>query len=98
MKTQLILLSILGVWWLFLLAFVIRSCFRQVRAAQTSLTPEQLEQVQRLGDTMPQKRRCRRNYLILGPFIIAFVLFLLPLFLYALFLNRRDPHDKQQQA
>ena len=98
MTIPLILLSILGAWWLLLTVWVIRSYFERVQDAKTPMTPEQLEQFRQLEERTPQKRMRGRDYFIAGPFIIAFVLFLLPCYLYTWFLKHRDPYDRPHRS
>ena len=99
MSTPLIILTVVGAWWLLLTLFVIWSYIQRVRDA-SALTLEQLEETEqecrRLDESMPQKHWRRRDYFIAGPFAVAFMLFLLPCYLYAWFLEHRDPYDRHK--
>jgi hypothetical protein len=95
----LIILSVVGVWWLLLTLFVIRSYVQRVRDAR-ALTLQQLKDIEqecrRFEESMPEKRWRRRDYFFAGPFVVAFILFLLPCYLYAWFLEHRDPYDRHK--
>ena len=96
-STPLIILIVVGAWWLLLTVFSIWSYIQRVRDAQAApLTPEDREQVRQLEESLPQKQWRRRDYFIAGPFVIAFMLFLLPCYLYAWFLEHRDPYDRHK--
>jgi hypothetical protein len=89
------MLSAVAGWWLFLTVLVVWSYIQRVRdAKEEPLTPEQIEECRRLEEGLPQKHwRCRRDYFIALPFIIAFILFLLPCYVYGWLLEHRDPYD-----
>jgi hypothetical protein len=99
-STPLIILTIVGAWWLLLTLFVIWSYIQRVRDAKAAgpLTPEQLEECRQLEARLPRIHWRRRDYFTAGPFVAAFMLFLLPVYLYGWFLKHRDPYDTHHKA
>jgi len=94
---SLILLCLLGAWWLLLTVFVVRCYLERVRDAKTPLTPEEIEDCRKL-EAETRMEMGWRDGVTLAPFIFVFWLFLLPLLLYECFLKFRDPYDAQIEA
>lgn len=90
----LILLGLLAVWWGILSVWVI-SCHRdRVRAAAKPMTPEELEDCRKLEESLPQYRMRLRDYLVTSPFMIPFIFFLLPIYLWSWL--AKDPYAKHE--
>jgi hypothetical protein len=97
MKTiALILLCLLAAWWVFLTLLTI-SCHRdRVRDAATPMTPEELEHCRQMKASIPRYNMRPKDWVVVTPFMIPFVLFLLPIYLYHWFV--KDPYKKHEHA
>jgi hypothetical protein len=98
MSIPLILVILLGAWWLLLTIWVVSCYLERVRDAKTPLTPEQLKECRKLEESMPRVRMRPRDYVVGGPFIIVWIFFLLPFYLYSWFLKYRDPYDRHHKT
>ena len=68
-----------------------------VQAAKTPLTDEQIRECQEMEESFQPTRARPPDNTLGGPFIIAWLLFLLPFWLYG-FLKHHDPYDKQLKS
>jgi hypothetical protein len=92
----LILLGLLAAWWGVLTLWAI-SCHRdRVRAAATPMTPEELEECRKLEASIPRYHMRAKDWVVATPFMIPFVLFLLPIYLYHWLV--KDPYKKHDHA
>ncbi|MBN9694111.1 MAG: hypothetical protein J0M24_28050 [Verrucomicrobia bacterium] len=92
----LILLCSLAAWWGLLTLWAI-SCHRnRVRAAATQMTPEELEDFRKLEASLPRYHMRLKDWVVVTPFMIPFVLFLLPIYLYHWLV--KDPYKKHDQV
>jgi hypothetical protein len=97
MSIPLILVILLGAWWLLLTVWAVRCYLERVQDAKTPLTPEEIKECSELEERTRIRMR-PRDYVLAGPFIIAWILFILPLCLYGWFLKYRDPYDRQNKV
>ncbi len=83
----LILVSLLGVWWGILTVWVIWCHRENARAPAKPLTPEELADCPLDGSIMQHRMRVK-DYAIIGPFLLPFMVVMLPLYAYGWFLKR----------
>jgi len=96
MKTlALIALVLLLVWWCVLTVWTISSHRERVRLA-ANWTPENEVEYQKLEASIPRYRMRPKNYVVTAPFMVPFVLLLLPFYVHSWFV--RDPFDKHEHS